>query len=449
MISPAVFHSIYPGNPLAVGVGIPAALLWPQQSYPLVISGTYAAAVDARSYVPTPFGASATVYWVDVTAGNNSNSGLTEVLAKKSINSAIAAGNATANPYRINVKAGYYNRNDSIAGNAGTVRITQDCAIVGYGGRVQNNTADALTFTLNDGPTNTYQVARSNVTRVFDRLNVNAFGDLVELTSVADLATCKTTPGSYALVSNTTLYVHRTDGAAVTNTNTMVLLNVEGAYFPNTSKNLYFEGIDFQGGNSGGVYVAGATRNVVAVDCTARHAGSAASLVDGFVYAGAVGLMLFVRCKASANAKDGFNFHAAGAEAMYPLTIDCEGYDNGRYASTSNNGWTSHDAIIGIDVNGNYHDTRNGSDFHCIATTKTGLFGTRVTATDVVEGSTASAVKAGQGGDSAEMWLDGVRASGVGKALYANGTASKIHKRRVTVLAGTEVADSGNTIDAY
>jgi hypothetical protein len=435
-----------------ISARIPAGVGWPLATYPITIiknGSTYSATVDAQSYVPTPFLPSATVYWVDVTAGNNGNSGLTEALAKQSINAAITAGNATSGPYRINVKAGYYNRNNSIAGSAGTVRITQDCAIIAYGGRVQNNTADALTFAVHDAPTQTGSVARSNVTRVFDRLNTNAFGDMVEFPSVADAATCVATPNSYALVSNTTLYVRRADGALPTNTNTMVLLNLEAAYFPNTSKNLYFEGVDFQGGNSGGVYVAGAARNVVCVDCTSKYAGSSASLVDGFVYAGAVGLMLFLRCKASANAKDGFNFHAAGGEAMYPLTIDCEGYDNGRYTSVSNNGWTSHEAVIGMDVNGYYHDNRNGSDLHNIATTKTALFGTRVTATDVVEGATSSAIKAGQGGDSAEMWLDGAIVSGVGKALYATGTASKIHKRNVTVNAGTQVADSGCTIDTY
>ncbi len=428
-------------------VNLPSSLGWSLATYPFTMQKSsdtsYTATVDAQSFTPGPFGVSATIYWVDVTGGSNSNNGLTEGAAKKSINAAITAGNATLGPFKINVKGGNYDRNDNINGNVGSVVPTQPCAIVGYSGRVVNMTHGDLTYAVHDAPSHTYSVARSSVGRVFDRLNTDANGNLAELTQVADAATCVSTAGSWALVSNTTLYVHRADGAVVSNTNTRVFLSTNGANFPSTSKDIYLEGIDFQGGTT--LAVSGATRNAVLVDCTAKYSGSALSPINGFAFAQISGLILVKSCIAAANSNDGFNYHASGGEPLFKLSIDCEAYDNGRFSSTSNNGDTMHEATVGIDVNGYYHHTINGSDVHTINTSKTAYFGTRVTATDAVDVS-ASAIRTG---NSAEMWLEGVTVSGVGRALYASGTASKIHKHNVVVSAGTETADSGCTIDLF
>lgn len=392
-------------------------------------------------------------YFVDIATGNDGNAGTSWGAAVKSIYVATQLGNAGGVPFNVSVKAGIYSRANSFTNSGPMVVPTQPAAYRAIGGRVFCWAGGDLGWSgMPDGTYgNCYAVARSNVTVVLDLAHANAFGDPAELKRVADASACNATAGSWAQVGGT-LYVHRADNAAPSNANSRVLLLVEAFTLNGTGKSIYLEGFDFQGGADGGVFVQGAVaRTLVFVDCSARYAGGPSHLYDGFRIFDTAGLALLVRCVAASNAKDGFNFHwgRGGTPTLHHLTIDCRGYDNGRHDSQSNNGLTSHDGLVGIDVGGLYHDNF-GANVVSNSTSRLWCLGTeaRDSLGDGPRGGAVEPVDFNTQ-ETTTFWLERTRSSGSARSIVAGDTSTIRMRHHRAALGQVQLAASGATIAEY
>lgn len=434
----------------------PAAMAWSGWRPNIYIdAGTYKAdqfnprdRVDSRIWTGT-------AYHVDVVNGSTGNSGLGSfdgdfTNAKQQISAAITAGNATGAPYRIYVRAGYYAGSRCINGST-AIEPTQPCAIIAVGGAVYNVAGDAIIAWTQDGTyTNCYKYTVANSARVFDLAATDSDGAPLEMTVAADLATCNSTDNTYILTGGV-LYVNRTDGAAATTANTLVTRALTSGSFVACTSDLYFEGIYFCGGITGGLHIeAPASRNIVTVGCRYIGVGSSAYLFDGMRIRANNGLVLSVGDRCYANPKDGFNFHYDNGPTggkMEVVLIDPISNGNGRYSSTGNNGVTSHDDVRMICVNPSVSANRTGADFHCIEDTQTAIFGGTVAATSAA-GAGNAAIKAS---NNCLMWLDGTNASATSGiyALHAQGAAGVIRAKRAGNISGTLLQDSGALLSSW
>jgi hypothetical protein len=312
--------------------------------------------------------------------GSDSNTGIGTYIgdfsnAKKKIGNAIAAGNATGAGYQVIVAPGTYERLDGVY----SVYTTQPAWIRGWSTtkatRPRIIQADTITWTLDGTYTNCYKATRAASLRVLDLVAAkDKYGNWAEIPRVATVAECNTTVNSW-YTDGTTVYVRRADGAAPTLATTEVLLN--SIFYPVNSTTMDFcvSNMEFLGGytniNSVGT-ITGAF-----VDCKFSYQGGEERITaDGITLLKAK-LWVFVRCEAARTTKDGFNVHEIGGIIPQLLTLDCVAYDCGTVGQTSNNGWTIHDAIPAIDVNGEYFDTRGGEIACADAGTQAWIVGTK------------------------------------------------------------------------
>ncbi len=314
-----------------------------------------------RSYVPIDPRVEATQYYVDITNGNDTNTGLSWAQAFKSIWKATTAGNTAAVPYTVNIAAGRYNRNNAFSNAGPTVTPTQSCVYRAVGGRVECYVGADLTWSLNSGTT--YQATRSNAKRVIDWVNFDEKNDYREYTQVASLAACQATPGTW-YTNSVTLYVNRIDGAAVTNANTAALLITVDAVKMTTSGSMHLYGISQYGGANGAVQLIGNVNGgFYAEDCDFSYSTNAiaADNVTGLD----VGLVVMNRCVSKRGQKDGFNYHTNSGSVPKAIHFDCIAYENGTVVtSTSNNGATIHDGGVMVDFNGRYFNNYGGGFAH-------------------------------------------------------------------------------------
>lgn len=356
---------------------------WNQTAFPLSPSrtgGRWTSGFDRNAYLPDA--AFATTFHVDHRRPDNTGDGLSPETAKRSIHSAIVTGNGTGQPYRVLIAAGTYTRADGMS-NSGSVVPTQDCALIAMDGAVITGPFDTLPWsTITDlAYSNSYVVRRPLVARVFDLTRVNEHGDLIEIPRGESAAAVDAASGWAQ--DGDTLVVRRPDRAPVTNENTRVFLVAANLKLDAGSGRLYLRGIDFQGGAAGDqspLIVSGCMDTVViAEDCSFRYGGGdSAYLCDGVSMINSSGLFAFIGCRASANAKDGFNAHwlADDQRKTFVLTERCIGRDNGRFGSTSNNSLTGHETVVWVDVSGDYaHD--HGGVVRFIDDSRLAAFGSR------------------------------------------------------------------------
>jgi len=314
------------------------------------------------------------------TTGNDANTGVGAYLgdfsnAKKGVDAAITYGNSLGAGYQIVVQSGTYVRNDSWNATLPTQPLwLRGWYDDGPSNRPLLSMHDALTWTLDGTYTNCYTATRTSALRVLDVIaTLDDNGDVTELTKVASAATCNSTQNSW-YTDGTVVYVNRADDAVVSNANTWVEISVLGIRLGATSAATYVEGIQFWGGNH---EVKGRPADTVCfVDCDFKWQGGSASVVNAMPLQD-YNLGVFVRCTAAHAYVDGFNGHAVGANVPTMLTLDCVGYANGDPTQTSCNGWTIHDGMMGIDVNGTYYSNRGANVVPVTDTTQCWLVGTR------------------------------------------------------------------------
>jgi hypothetical protein len=336
---------------------------------------------------------------------------------------------------------------------ASTTTTTGEAVVAGYPGVFRTSTT----------------VSANTVARVLDRLNLDRFGLYTDLAKVATVEECAVTPGTWCHPADNYLYVHRADGQAPTNNTTRVLRVVPNLVQSGSTQYSMFllgstdaDGFDFEGGAiSGGTggcvqvsYTAGAGGKVFySKNCTFRYAGTynTADGSNGVSITSLAGLVMFDGCDFSGNRTDGVNVHDNYELDTHLLTINCTGFRNGMAPSVSCNGWTTHEAVVGIDIGGNYQ-VSSGCVFHAIDTTRTYAIGTVVgwSRGDRAQGGAFDPC-AFRVSNSAVMWCYGTRAVGLpsDRAYQASDTAA-IHLRDIVEVGGGVQAVGGSgTIDDY
>ena len=415
---------------------------------------------------------------VDPVNGSDSNSGLASVFgdftsAVKSIKKAFQIGNASGAPYSVTLKP------TTSATTAYTytegpqnVAPTQACAIGCYGGRAvvaacrQNQSWAFHSGTVNTDAVYKWVNPSEPPNRLFDLTAAkDTYGLYPEIAQTTSIANVQATANSwfYDTSGTPTLYVRMTSGAAITTQRVRVMgslenlnLDATGASGPSAYNadgcDLYFENIDFEGGRHG-IYIlsgnglgGGYRRNIIGVNSTFRYAGGGFVgqtyfETDAISVQDTEGLIAFFRCQADAAEKDGFNFHwnrsDQASSLQYSLNVDCRGASNGGSRSSSDNGLTIHETLVGIDVGG-YYPNNNGGCVHNIQTSQLLCLGTRAEASR--ETTTQPAFKCS---DTASMWMADCIASGGTNAIYAQG--GKIYERNTTLSAGARLTNGSGS----
>jgi hypothetical protein len=413
----------------------PSQVNWWDETYPLEFykkpDGTFDVSLRPRDVVDQRiFTDSAQVYYVNVNTGNDSNDGLANTTPLKSIHAAITKLNAaTAACGRIYVAAGTYGNANGWTGSSTAVRLTKPCAFIATGPVITHSGVD-LTWSLHSGAT--YKATRNQVGFVLENYTT-------ELTNVADVATCEATAGSW-VESGGVVYVHRSDGAAVTNANTRVILWINSALFDATSSDVYFDGFEFQGGRYGALDLTDGpttrtfTRNVGIENCTMHYAGYPAARAPGLAVDRFSGVVCLRNSTATKNSSDGFNYHANGNVTVSILEVKCSGSDNGRYGETSANASSGHENANAIIVEPT-HASALGASVHFIQTSHAYILGGSIECTDA--NAPSACVKQD---NTASIIIDQCEITGSGaggKTLYNNGTGA-LYKRNVTTVIGVE-----------
>ena len=435
-----------PGDLADLPVPLPAGFGWDGARFPLTIrksAGAYRAQLTPRDLVDPAIWAGAAIH-VDSATGDDANSGLGAVEgdfsdAKRSIHAAFVAGNATAAPYRVIVKAGEYE--ESAFSRNGNEEPSQPVAIIGWGGAVRYRTGPFSVGWSDAGGTHT--AAISAVRRVFRTDQQTGQGLFTELLQVADLATCQGTVNSWFPDGGT---LHVNIGKAPGATDIAVIRSFHGARFLTHVHDLYLENIHCEGGITGALHLdAVADRNVVGVNCSFRYSApsNVNNPLDAVQLRRTNGMVAFFGCDASGGADDGWSFHEDGHPGMHVLLQDCTGFGNGAFAATSCNGLMTHDGVRLIDLNGAYGWSRNGTEIHCIQTTQSWMAGTRATARDV-DGSCVAFKCSNQ----SKMWLQDTRADAAGgvvqnHAIEANG-GTVLTRGHVTVAGDVSLSSGGS-----
>lgn len=434
----------------------PAGLTWDNDLLPLLVGkfgGSYRVIANPREMVDPRIWTGAVIH-VDIATGNDSNSGFGIYYgdfsrSKLTIQAAFTAGNATGAPYRVLVKAGQY-AETSFTSN-GSVEPTQPLALLAYGGQVRFRTGPwSITWTLDTGTT--YVKTLSSVTRIFRTDVLTAEGLYTELTAAADLATCRSTPGTY-FKSGSDIYVNI--GKAVSATDIAAIRNFHGARFLTHTDDFYIEGFDIEGGITGAFHAdPEADRNIVCVDSTFRYStpSNPTSQQDAFRVRRTNGLVYLRNCDASGGAKDGWNFHGDSYPQMYVLLENCTGYLNGWNSATSCNAFTTHDGVISAVIGSDFGPNSPqgvGTTFHCIEGTLSWALGVTATDEDLDGDGAATAFKCS---NDARMWLQETTADASGGAstnyaIEANG--GTVLKRDHTSAAGTEETSGSGSIGSF
>lgn len=311
---------------------------------------------DDRGLFTTSFsqeaakGATTHTYYVDAAAAAGGN-GLTPATAFDTLKDAWDTGN----PALVYVKAGRYEHD--LDGQT----LYRNMTWIAYGGRAVIAECLKAPVWTQDGanPVWSTPYTRSTVV-VADSSILDANGDYTLLSPAATLAACRTTAGSYYLDDAAdTLYVHAAadrDFSAESPKRIYVYNAQYSAYvrpYEASNPTAYFQGFDFEGGNSPVRMQNLNTLNptLCLVDCTVKYSGGAGGVwVDG-------GNVVCVRCLAARNGLDGFTYNAptgAGGQDCHAIEIDCVARHNGKGAALddgSDQGSTAHGASAVIRVN--------------------------------------------------------------------------------------------------
>ena len=368
-----------------------------------------------------------TVY-VNITRTDDSGSGNQWSSAKKYLSSAITAANAKAGPTRIFVMAGVYPKFAAFGSANAAVLPNKKISIEAVYGRAICGAFDALTWAKTGGQTNVYEAARSTAQTAYNPLILDQFGDYAPYTYQTSIANVDANPGSW-YTDNTTVYLHAHDSTPVNNLNSRVYYDNYGAFIT-TTNDLYIAGFDFEGGKAPLTITGGTNNKVVTVDCTGKYGAAGARSVmtgrDGFQILGCK-IWAAWDCQASSNSKDGFNVHKEGSTIPVALTVRCKGYKNGTLVtSLSNNGYTLHDGVIGVDLGGEYYYSYGTSSGHVSDDTLAYHFGTRVgyTVGDTMRSSgTINYGGFGVWDGNGKMYLDSCEDVGCLVGIYAEAGA--------------------------
>ena len=314
----------------------------------------------------------------------------------------------------------------------------------GPGVRLTGFTSTGVIWTLERGtagaPGATYSTPKGNTDAVFDTANLTEWGDYQKYATKgtatdASAAMALLTEDGQIAFDGANLYVRPIGGLNLTNASVRggVRLRyhdrqaIVGLVSAGADVVQYFRGIAFEGLQSLGAQV-GSTW--IIEDCDFRYGKLNAVNHDA-------GHSIAIRCAASSNDRDGFNYHDVAMTGAEFIEIDCESHHNGMENSPadSNNATSAHEDVVGIRVGGNYHHT-TGPTVADVNNAKTWNLGCY--AADSIAVTTYSRQNYRTEGDSAEMWLDECSSdgrnlpgplggTGFGYTFWASSPNARIH----------------------
>lgn len=370
---------------------------------------------------PTTLKAPAGVtYWVDVVAGNDSNSGLTEGAALKSIH--VAANKVDVGTIRVKGGSTPYHRARGFNG----VAITKPINIIGYGGEVNITTHDLLVWSLTAGQTRTYEATRSSVSEVVDMLNG---GRGVKLTNRSSIAFVEANPGSW-YTDGTKVYVHTSNSRAA-DVNIWALLSTIN--FRNTGDfTTYLEGLRFFGGSECVRVAGGTSAGAVAVLNNVEGHLSQNAVGNNFALNGCDAVL--VNCESTRSGSDGYGYHALNGKLPRAVEINCRATECGH--SSDDQCSTMHDGGKIIRVQGSYRTASGAVISDVNDGTESWNLGCEVEDSNHADGGYG--FKAGNDAGTVKMWLHGCTSRDARWSAYAYGTAqvrtrgSRLERTNVT-----------------
>ena len=283
-------------------------------------------------------------YHVDVVNGNDSNNGLSQQTALKTMTAAYNKPDIV----EMVLYSGIYYRNDTLQG----IDITKDLSIIGaYGEKPLITSATKMILTPNTSYSNVYQMETSGVTGLFDLKNRNENQDYYILKQVDSISEVSLTPGSY-YHDGSVLYLSTVDGRVPDDD----IIRLSGGLPIKQMGNstLYLENLEILAGNS--------ALDVEAIDgqraprVYGKNCKFKFSATDGWncVYIKGAELSIMQNCDFSYSKKDGINYARQGEHSVQAVEIDCSGTNNGTYGASNDQVTTVHNDCRIIRINGTY-----------------------------------------------------------------------------------------------
>lgn len=289
-------------------------------------------------------------YYVDFKNGLDTNDGLTQATALKSLGTAVDKSDVDI----ILIASGLVDATGLFATGKYIMKNITIKALPGAD--VTLSVHGVLTWTLTAGKVNTYQAPRTALGRVFDANFIDADGDFKELTKVNSIDEVEVTPNSYYWASNI-LYVRTFDSRVPDDKIRGYLSDRNGFRFSGSYK-FYLEGLKVHGGiapihvenTAGSLYP-----EVYAKNCEFKYPTG-----TNVVNVRAAKLCYFQNCVASRGVDDGFNYHKLNEVVPNVIEVNCIGRDNGT-SSDTDNGSTMHEGGKIIRVNGQYYRNKGSN----------------------------------------------------------------------------------------
>lgn len=455
---------------------VPPGLGWDQATYPItptarqMADGTWVGDAGLSVKGLFPGYASWPTYYVNVNTGNNANDCLSFASACKSLYQPFVKA-AAASQTQIYIKAQCgvgveFDRNNGFTlGGVVTTIQNINALAEAIGGRCTVGAIQpALTWTASgDGYTAPLSTA---VTRVFDKLARDRFGNYVEFKKQLTQSSALTGMDTWSQISNV-MALRRGDGQAPTAANTMVLVSTKNVYLDGTNQINFAltgatpaDGFDLVGGDAAAFRVAftggvGGPKVVVALEnCSLKYSGTAVAsgAVGDYAVEGVNGLSYVNNCTMGASGRDATNQHNALGADSYVLWNNVTAYDTGKISIyDSNNLVTGHDAMKMVIICARGSAAR-GVSAHFINTVKVAMFCPQISGSlgdlmNTAGGNNPTEFKAE---DNVEAWIDEgnlkpTASSGYGILLSG---AAKLHLRNTPVFGKTVIQGTA-TVDGY
>lgn len=294
----------------------------------------------------------AKTYYVDINTGNNSNNGLTEATAFKTIAHAKQLTDVTT----IMVKAGNYFNNDGWV-----YSLQKSLNIIGYGGIVNTGSVLGATFSQTDGFTNVWEYKNSFLTNVCSAKAIDKNGVNVPYNLVGSIQEVSENTHSYYIAQGATITEHDTvyvNSQLAPDTDKEIFLirdRLKSIIIDNGSPaiSLYLENVKVFG--SGTIRNNEPGSNFYANNCIFSHNYSTGN--DGSFISSGINKVILNNCTAAYSFTDGFNYHDVFNYNTKPfaLELNCKAYNvNLDNIGTSDQASTSHEDYRIIRINGSY-----------------------------------------------------------------------------------------------
>lgn len=449
-----------------IGGGTPTPTPTPTPSQPVAVpSGFFAtppftisrAGSGSASTFTTDYDAAAkrpaTATTIYVSPTGTANGAGTQSDPVPSINMAIAIGNATGQPFAIEVAAGTYAATQTFSRTAAPAATyvaawynlapTQDCAVYCPSGvAISTLQMQAVTWNATADPNIWRATPANNASRwVVDLTKLDDTGvpqGLDQVRAVADATNpiaeinavwTSERGASYYRSATRDMWVRMPDNRQPTSADTAMGRDFSAPggglpAAPAAPRRVWLDNMQFRFGRTPFLVTASAANRVDVYDrnCAFLYSGAPTAGDEGpgsFAFVGGPGEVIHDRSIASYSDLDGFNYHGLSGATLRShcpsvYEINCKTRSNGWNSGLANNGTTLHEFCTGVRINGSHlraadrtiHDINRSQSWNlgCTVSTRRGQDGS--------EQSSPFTAGLSSDGLRTDMWLDACRVEG-------------------------------------